>query len=87
MQALEGNHESRVLDAFNAGCNLVLDCSGNNENFIKFLHKVDQRELNIINLGVNHFKSAKKDEDFQNIDNIFDEYCSILKDNKMKVDS
>ena len=36
MKALEGNHESRVLDAYNAGCNLVLDCSGNNENFIKF---------------------------------------------------
>ena len=37
--------------------------------------------------GVKDFKTTQKDEDFQNIDNIFDEYCSILKDNKMKVDS
>ena len=87
MQALVGNHESRVLDAFNAGCNLVLDCSGNNENFIKFLHKVDQIELNVINFGVNHFKSAQKDEDFQNIDNVFDEYYSILKNNNINVGS
>ena len=87
MQALEGNHESRVLEAYNAGCDLVLDCSGNNENFIKFLHKVEQIESNIIDLGVNHFKSAQKDEDFQNIDNVFDEYYSILKDNNINVGS
>ena len=87
MKALEGNHESRVLDAYNAGCNLVLDCSGNNENFIKFLHKVDQIESNVIDLGVNHFKSAQKDEDFQNIDNVFEEYYSILKNNNINVGS
>ena len=87
MKALEGNHRSRVLDAYNAGCNLVLDCSGNNENFIKFLHKVDQIESNVIDLGVNHFKSAQKDEDFQNIDNVFDEYYSILKNNNINVGS
>ena len=87
MQALEGAHESRVLDAYNAGCNLVLDCSGNNVNFIKFLHKIDQIESNVIDLGVNHFKSAQKDEDFQNIDNVFDEYCSILKNNNINVGS
>ena len=87
MQALAGTHESRVLDAYNAGCNLVLDCSGNNENFIKFLHKIDPIESNIIDLGVNHFKSVQKDEDFQNIDNVFEEYCSILKNNNINVDS
>ena len=87
MQALEGSHESRVLNAYNAGCNLVLDCSGDNENFIKFLHKVNQIELNVINLGVNHFISAQKDEDFQNIDNVFDEYYSILKNNNICVGS
>ena len=87
MQALAGTHESRVLDAYNAGCNLVLDCSGNNENFIKFLHKIGPIESNIIDLGVNHFKSVQKDEDFQNIDNVFEEYCSILKNNNINVGS
>lgn len=87
MQALDGNHESRVISAFNAGCNLVLDCSGANENFIKFLHKIDQIKLSTIDLGVNQFKTAQKDEDFQNIDNVFDEYCSILKNNNINVDS
>jgi beta-N-acetylhexosaminidase len=87
MQALAGTLESRVLDAYNAGCNLVLDCSGNNENFIKFLHKIGPIESNIIDLGVNHFKSVQKDEDFQNIDNVFEEYCSILKNNNINVGS
>ena len=87
MQALAGTLESRVLDAYNAGCNLVLDCSGNNENFIKFLHKIDPIESNIIDLGVNHFKSVQKDEDFQNIDNVFDESYSILKNNNINVGS
>ena len=87
MQALDGNHESRVISAFNAGCNLVLDCSGANENFIKFLHKIDQIKLSTIDLGVKQFKTVQKDEDFQNIDNVFDEYCSILKNNNINVDS
>ena len=87
MQALKGNHESRVIDAFAAGCNLVLDCSGANKNFIKFLHKINQVKLSRIDFGVNQFKTAQKDEDFQNIDNIFDEYCSILKNYNISVDS
>jgi len=87
MKALEGTRESIVLESYNAGCNLVLDCSANNENFIKFLHKIDQIESNIIDLGVNHFKFAQKDEDFQNIDNVFEEYCTILKNNNINVGS
>ena len=87
MKALEGTRESIVLESYNAGCNLVLDCSANNENFIKFLHKIDQIESNIIDLDVNHFKFAQKDEDFQNIDNVFEEYCSILKNNNINVGS
>tara|TARA_B100001057_G_scaffold94427_1_gene90893 strand:- start:1448 stop:2473 length:1026 start_codon:yes stop_codon:yes gene_type:complete len=87
MQALNGKLESRVFDALNAGCDVVLDCSGNNIDYIKFLDKLPKIKLTIMDKGVKDFKTAQKDEDFQNIDNIFDEYCSILKDNKMKVDS
>ena len=87
MQALSGQLESRVFDALNAGCDVVLDCSGNNVDYIKFLDKLPKIKLTIIDKGVKDFKTAKKDEDFENIDNIFDEYCSILKDNKMKVGS
>tara|TARA_Y100000591_G_C21831143_1_gene699693 strand:- start:838 stop:1872 length:1035 start_codon:yes stop_codon:yes gene_type:complete len=85
MKALEGKHESRVIGALNAGCDIVLDCSGNNTNFINFLHKLDQKELSVFDSGVNRFKTEQKDEDFQNIDNVFDEYCSILKDNNINV--
>ena len=60
MKALEGNHESRVLKHIMLAIHLVLDCSGNNENFIKFLHKVDQIESNVIDLGVNHLNPRRK---------------------------
>ena len=61
------------------------DIRSKNTNFINFLHKLDQKELSMFDSGVNRFKTEQKDEDFQNIDNVFDEYCSILKDNNINV--
>ncbi len=78
MRALTGSRESRVIKSLEAGCDLILDCSGKNNMYVGILNNLPHIDLNIIDSGVNEFKSVQKDEDFQNIDTIFEEYCSIL---------
>ena len=78
MGALKGSLEEKVFNSLNAGCDLVLDCSSDNEGFLKFLSKIPKVDRSIIDKALYNFKISQKDEDFETIDEVINEYYSIL---------
>ena len=78
MGALSGKRENKVIASLDAGCDLVLDCSGDNQIYCDFLNDIPNLNISHINLNLDNFLNSQKDEDFINIDNVLEEYCSIL---------
>ena len=78
MNALSGKREEKVRASLDAGCDLVLDCSGDNQIYCDFLYDLPNLDKSYLDEKLDDFRRLKKDEDFANIDNVLEEYCSIL---------
>jgi len=78
MNALFGKREARVKASLDAGCDLVLDCSGDNQIYCDFSNDLPNVNKSDFDSKLYNFRDLKKDEDFVNIDNVLKEYCSIL---------
>jgi beta-N-acetylhexosaminidase len=78
MNALSGKREEKVRVSLDAGCDLVLDCSGDNHIYCDFLYDLPNLDKSYLDKKLDDFRRLKKDEDFANIDNVLEEYCSIL---------
>lgn len=78
MNALSGKRKAKVTASLEAGCDLVLDCSGDNQIYCDFLNDLPNLNKSSLDFKLDDFRRLKKDEDFLNIDNVLKEYCSIL---------
>ncbi len=78
MNALFGKREAKVTASLDAGCDLVLDCSGDNQIYCDFSNDLPNLNKSSLDFKFDDFRRLKKGEDFLTIDNVLKEYCSIL---------
>tara|TARA_Y100000590_G_scaffold470502_1_gene665766 strand:+ start:3774 stop:4793 length:1020 start_codon:yes stop_codon:yes gene_type:complete len=59
MKALDGDIKYKTFEALNAGCDLILNCSGDNELILNFIDEIPKIDSKIIN-RISPLKKTKK---------------------------
>ena len=78
MEALNGSLERKIIDSLYAGCDIVLHCSGNNLEIANFIEKIPKIDRSLIDKSLDKSKLFQKDEDSMMIDDVINNYYSIL---------
>lgn len=78
MEALNGSLERKIIDSLDAGCDIVLHCSGNNLEIPNFIEKIPKIDRSLIDKSLDKSKLFQKDEDSMTIDDVINNYYSIL---------